>query len=90
MSKKRDTLTGGTGDVNPQWLKSPVISNNTIGTYAEAQVPLPVQRLQNKGRAMVMELLKVAWNLDLNIVNGDALSNQGTARLDYERPHPAR
>jgi len=77
MSKKRDTLTGGTGDVNPQWLKSPVISNNTIASYAEAQVPLPVQRLQNKGRAMVMELLKVAWNLDASILNSDTLSTQG-------------
>lgn len=77
MSKKRDTLTGGTGDVNAQWLKTPVVQNNAIGTYAEAQVPLPVQRLQNKGRAMVMELLKVGWNLDATILNSDTLSTQG-------------
>lgn len=61
--RKGDSLTGGTGDVNPQFFRffctQPVSDNNAIQPF-----PLPVQRLEKKdGQAMVMEVLKVQWDL---------------------------
>lgn len=64
--KQADTLTGGTGDVNPQNF---VITHlfeipaNTTQINATAQ-PLPIPRYPiANGRAMVMELLEVEWNV---------------------------
>lgn len=60
--KMSDTLTGGTGDVNPQWLRVQV-TEGTPGVAQSIQVPVPVQRLQqSSGRAQVMEILKIAWD----------------------------
>lgn len=53
------SLTGGTGDVNPQWFKmyqacGAEITNNT-------RTAIPVQRLQSKKLALVMEILKIQY-----------------------------
>lgn len=53
------SLTGGTGDVNPQWFKmyqacGAKITNNT-------RTAIPVQRLQSKKLALVMEILKIQY-----------------------------
>ena len=63
--RKADALTGGSRDVNPQWMNIPVIQtaadiNTTI------QAPLPVQRLaqQNK-KSLVMEILKIMWDMPI-------------------------
>ena len=56
--KRRDTLTGGTNDVNPQYMNIQVIQT-AVDTYAQQNQQIPIQRLQNQGRAQVMEVLKV-------------------------------
>ena len=79
MAKRgaRDTLTGGTGDVNPQFLLSPRISNATPGSLVSVQLPLPIQRLPTTGRAQVLEILKVTWDFDFTIINTDAATTLG-------------
>lgn len=57
MSSSR-ALTGGTKDVNPQYMRMKV-SGAHSGTSAEAAIP--VQRLNNKNRSMVMEILDVQY-----------------------------
>lgn len=54
-------MTGGTGDVNPQFMN---ISGSQSGadTTTQIQQAIPVQRLQTAGRAQVMEILKVLFN----------------------------
>ena len=64
MSKRSaNTLTGGSGDVNPQIL---TISENTsaANTFTQLQVPVPVQRYAaGRDRALVMEMLKIFFYL---------------------------
>lgn len=54
-------LTGGTGDVNPQWmttyLQTPGVSNQVQSTL----VRLPVQRLPHGNKSQVIEVLKVEY-----------------------------
>lgn len=70
MYRKKDQLTGGTGDVNPQMLLcSPTISVGGTTT----QVVLPTQRLPSSGRAQVLEILKIFVSCD------QAKFNSGTA-----------
>lgn len=75
--RSRDLLTGGTGDVNPQWFKMKLtqitVDFSTTGTF-----PLPVQRLPNSGRAQVMEILKIymIWTNGVRTVNGFTRSIQ--------------
>jgi len=72
MSKRSrsDILTGGTGDVNPDlfvtYISPGILSNSTdqVAASMESRVPLPVQRLDNKGKSMVMELLRVRYDPD--------------------------
>lgn len=54
----RGALTGGTGDVNPQWFFCADFDPG--GTFATTSVPIPIQRLNgNRGStAQVMEILK--------------------------------
>lgn len=64
MSKRRRStsgLTGGTGDVNPQWFN---MTTNTLGaTYSNTESPLPRERVPTGGRSQVMEILKVEFGL---------------------------
>lgn len=55
-------LTGGTGDVNPQWFKLKA-TGTTVQAINSDKVALPVQRLANKRKAMIMEVLKVKYVL---------------------------
>lgn len=56
--RRRDTLTGGTKDVNPQFMNLKV-NETAANTFTQVAFPIPIQRLQNQGRAQVMEVLKV-------------------------------
>ena len=60
---KRDTLTGGTKDVNPQWF--PMLSQQSApDATTTTQFPIPIQRLkQDSDRSQVMEILKVSWDI---------------------------
>lgn len=64
MSSKRD-LTGGTGDLNPQYMIL-YAQQTTANNYVIANFPIPINRFaQRRGKAMVMELLKVAYSANL-------------------------
>lgn len=55
-----DQLTGGSGDVNPQWFTLPPIACSAANTFTETLTPLPVQRFNQKsGKSLVLEVLKV-------------------------------
>jgi len=59
MPKESVSLTGGSGDVNPQLLTG-VITQTGADAITSGSFALPIQRLQNQGKAQVVELLK-AW-----------------------------
>lgn len=82
----RDILTGGTHDVNPQWLFGPRMQNLTVGSFIAVTIPLPIQRLPQSGRAMVLELLKVMWDFDYTIINTDAATTLGGLAYLSTRP----
>ena len=71
MAKRsKDTLTGGTGDVNPQWLRTQFVTTTASPGVLSLQIPLPIQRLHNaSGRAQIVEILKVMWNTDINLLD---------------------
>lgn len=52
------SLTGGTKDVNPQWLTFRAAQSGA-DTTTTTQQNIPIQRLNNRNRAMVLEVLKV-------------------------------
>lgn len=52
-------LTGGSGDINPQWLTSST-TQSAADTATTSQLTLPVQRLpESANKALVMEILRV-------------------------------
>jgi hypothetical protein len=57
------SLTGGTGDVNPQTMVVRVTESAADTTTTQSQA-VPVQRLQDKGKAQVMEVLRVIFNVN--------------------------
>ena len=65
--KRRDTLTGGTNDVNPQYMTLSV-TQSAADTYTQVSQQIPIQRLATMGRAQVMEVLKVFFqSSDINV-----------------------
>jgi len=84
--KYNGSLTGGSGDVNPQYMH---LSATQTGadTATTVTFPIPIQRLQNAGRAQVMEILKVFWSVDLSVevdsVITFVLSTANTAAQTY-------
>lgn len=58
----RRGLTGGTGDVNPQFLSFRA-AMDTISVTKTVAVPIPIQRMtQGAGRAQVLEVLAVKYD----------------------------
>lgn len=65
MSKraKTDQLTGGSGDVSPQYFTLPANTLSAANTFTEGAIPTPVPRNKVQGdRVTVMEVLKVYFN----------------------------
>ena len=54
-----DQLTGGSRDVNPQFLSAPTLAQSAADTTTSVEVPLPISRIANSTRTTVVELLKV-------------------------------
>lgn len=54
------SLTGGTGDINPQWLSFTATESAADTTTTTTQT-IPVQRLPQGGRAQVLEVLRVGF-----------------------------
>lgn len=82
MSKGKSALTGGSGDVNPQWYKLAGVTSTAVQTpisgtvVASMQVPNPVSRLKQTGnKTMVLEILKVRWNVDIIQLVNDSLGS---------------
>lgn len=91
--KKRryNTLTGGSGDVNPQFMHLTAVQSGNDATTTTA-FPIPIQRLQNSSRAQVMEILKIFWfaadgaEVDSNILAILSTSSLGTTTGNYGNP----
>lgn len=62
MSKRprRDQLTGGSGDVSPQWLSCPTATQSAADTTTTQEVVLPVTRMPGTAKVTVLEFLKFA------------------------------
>lgn len=69
------TLTGGTGDVNPQWY-SMTATETSSGAFKEVQYITPIPRYSNrKGKAIVLEVLKVLYSFEhLDSTDGAAFA----------------
>lgn len=75
MPKGGDNLTGGSRDVNPQWMNLNVVQPGTDLNVTQ-MFPLPVQRLQQKsGKSLVMEILKIGWDLPLIVPSASAITS---------------
>jgi hypothetical protein len=59
-SRTGESLTGGTGDVNPQWMKFTCTQSGTDTTTTATQ-PLPVVRAREGVTPTVVEVLKVQF-----------------------------
>lgn len=80
-SRATESLTGGTGDVSPQFLSS-FVTLSAANTYTEMTVPIPVQRIspQTPNSAIIVELLKIYINMpEIDATN--AAETFYTARL---------
>lgn len=65
MAKRsKDTLTGGTGDVSPQFMQGNV-AMTAANTFKELVQPIPVQRMVGGApqKATIIEVLKVFVNI---------------------------
>lgn len=79
---KGGSLTGGTGDVNPQQYRLGLASGiaitttGTTATSATQAFPVPISRLkQGTGKATVMEILKLRWTNTIGIATNQAPHN---------------
>lgn len=64
MKRTRDSLTGGTGDVNPQLMTFATLRANGANAFASASIPMPISRLnQRAGKVTVVECLKVFFDM---------------------------
>lgn len=60
---RSDSLTGGSRDVNPQFIS---FSTTTAGATAESTtIQVPIDKLANPSRPTIIELLKVFWNINV-------------------------
>ena len=61
MKRKNGGITGGTGDVNPQYF---IVTNDqtAANAYREAVFPTPIPRVpRGNGDVTIMEVLKIFW-----------------------------
>lgn len=86
MKRRRtDTLTGGTGDVNPQILRSIAVTSNTAATDTTITVqhiiPNPLftlNQVANGNKATVMEITKIRFNVKPPQVAVDATARNSS------------
>lgn len=93
-----DQLTGGSGDVSPQWFVVGSVTQGGANAFVEASTPIPIQRLyQAKGKSTVIEILKVEFalpDLDTNFPAGGGvaiaavqLSTSSQTAISFTSPH---
>jgi len=86
-------ITGGTMDVNPQFL-SAVVPMVTADIYAEAEIIIPVMRFGfTKGRAQVIEVLKIFYEMPVmsvatpsDVARMQITTQSKDALVDYNNP----
>ena len=79
--RRRDTLTGGTNDVNPQYMNLS-LTQSGADTFTQSATQIPIQRLATMGRAQVMEVLKVYFQTsDITVGAAGTTARQVTAAL---------
>jgi hypothetical protein len=94
MSSRR-ALTGGTGDVNPQFISFRATQTVTDAT-AVLTIPVPIQRMPSGGRAQVLEVLCVKY--EANTFGGSngtetvhryytPTSNYASSTVDFQTVH---
>lgn len=80
-STRGDQLTGGSGDVSPQWFQLSNVTLTAANTFNQGTTSIPVQRLAfGRGKSLVMELLKVEFTYpewDSNPSAGGQIANAG-------------
>jgi len=81
------SLTGGSGDVNPNWLKISV-TQSAADTFTQSTNPIPVQRLKSNGKSQVMEILKVHWENISAITETDNSYNAFLTTKSYSSAPP--
>jgi len=84
MSKRGrgDSFGGGTGDVSPQWLTLAANTQTVANTYSEESNAIPITRFPlAKGRAIVMEMLKVQFRMAEWDSNPAAAGSTGTSEV---------
>lgn len=75
---RKDTLTGGSGDVKPQVLTVTTGTPAAINDYTVKQIVLPVTRMStNRKLAMVFEILSIDWYLGIEDAADAAHTNIG-------------
>lgn len=83
MSKRKaPELTGGTGDVNPQWFGF-VVLQSAADVFTEAQVPVPINPSMGAraNRAIIIEILRVQFIWSLDTTQSPASPQRHTAYL---------
>lgn len=55
-TRRYDTLTGGTKDVNPQWFKG--VMTVTANTCAESNFQIPITRIPTANKVTIVEVLR--------------------------------
>lgn len=77
-----DSLTGGTGDVNPQLLTLTALTLTATDTFTIQQQSIPITRIPARGgKAVVMEVLKVYF--DMPAPSGGNFTATGQTILAY-------
>jgi len=77
-------LTGGTKDVNMQYMSGELITPGGADTTFSAEIPLPVQRLNNKNRSMVMEILKLQFEIGTDATTSHVHYGISTSKLTQQ------
>lgn len=82
MSKRfrGDRLTGGTGDVNPEFLNIQV-TESAANTFTQDEVTLPIHRIGggSMSKSQVVEILKIGYEMPaMELVDADSLRLQLT------------
>jgi len=86
-------LTGGTRDVNPQYLSAQV-TESAANTFTEVTIPLPVLRGNFGGQRkyQVLELLKVIWDPSIgdgataSLIRNQLTTSSQTAAIAMDNP----
>lgn len=83
MSKRKaNELTGGTGDVNPQWVGISVVqTGNDIFTEGGIDLPTNPQMLGRANHAVVLEFLRVQFIWAVDPTQSPATPQRWTAHL---------